>query len=352
MLDNMDRIRSARIFTDLVADVKFGEEVLVLVDTETIQTGELLATTARATGADVILAIYSGERFHGEEPFKTITYAMTGSDVCLTTIHGLGHTLAVKKARAAGMRGPYLVREPSDVQAVLYGDTTTRGLVTKRTGPSIDLTLEDLNEIRKRNQKLVNVLKTGKMVSITTPGGADITFSIEGRSPLNLGPFEGKSWDMVDWSVYPKIPNWLGQAEVALAPVTGTAEGIYVVDGQMEGVGLVDEPIRWIVKEGRAVEITGGRSAQVLKGILSAADENANNIGEFGIGTNHKIKMQVGDKLDKGQYGTVHLALGFQIFEGGTKGEVISNVHMDGIALDATIIIDEKIVMKDGVLKI
>jgi hypothetical protein len=38
-------------------------------------------------------------------------------------------------------------------------------------------------------------------------------------------------------------------------PQPGTGEGKYVVDGQMEGIGLVDEPIVWTVKRGRAVEI-------------------------------------------------------------------------------------------------
>ena len=86
----------------------------------------------------MVLTIYRGENFHGDEPNKIVTNAMAGADVCLTTIHGLTHTLAVKKARTMGLRGVYLVRELSDVKAVVYGDTTTRGLATLRPGPSLD----------------------------------------------------------------------------------------------------------------------------------------------------------------------------------------------------------------------
>jgi len=334
LLESMDLIRSATIFTELVAGVKPGEEVLVLVDTKTTKLGELLTTCARASGAEVVLAVYRGESFHGEEPNKIIASAMKGADVCLSTIHGLGHAVAVQQAEAAGMRALSFFRDTGGYE---------------RLG-RFDLTFDDMDEIRKRNRKLVDMLKIGKNVRITTPGGSDLTFNVEGRTPLDLGPFEGRRWVDVDRSLYPKLPNWLGYAETAIAPVTGTAEGTYVVDGHMEGVGLVDEPIVWTVKRGRAVEIRGGKSAQILTGIIRAADENANNLGEFGIGTNHKVKMQVEDNLDKCQYGTVHMALGHN--KGALKGEVFSNVHMDGISLNATIIIDNKVIMKDGELKI
>jgi hypothetical protein len=91
LLDDMDRIHSARIFVELVADVKPQEEVLVVVDVRTTKIGELLASTARASDAKVILAIYSGESAHGEEPPKIIASAMKSADVCLTTVRGRSH---------------------------------------------------------------------------------------------------------------------------------------------------------------------------------------------------------------------------------------------------------------------
>jgi len=42
LLDDMDRIHSARIFVELVADVKPQEEVLVVVNVRTTEIGELL----------------------------------------------------------------------------------------------------------------------------------------------------------------------------------------------------------------------------------------------------------------------------------------------------------------------
>lgn len=333
MLENMDRIRSARLFVEFVARVKPEEEVLVLVDVKTAKIGELLTTIARASGAKPILTIYGGEDAHGTEPLNTIASAMKSANVCLTTIRGLDHTVAVDKAKAAGMR------------LASFRDTEEQG-----RGGTFNLTFNDMNEIRERNRKLQDAMKDADKVRITSEKGSDVLFSIKSRTPISLGPFLGRDWTDIDRNQYPKIPCWMGYSEVAIAPVTGTGEGTYVVDGQMEGIGLVDEPITWTIKKGKAVEIKGGKSAQILKEIVEGADENARNLGEFAIGTNHKIKMQVGDNMDKCQYGTAHIALGHNKAE--LKGEVFSKIHMDGISLNPTITIDDKIILKNGELRL
>lgn len=331
LLDDMDRIRSARIAVELLARVKPEEEVLVLVDVKMTRIGELLATIARASGAKVILAVYAGESAHGEEPAKTIASAMKSADVCITTVRGLDHTFATNEAVSAGMR------------LISFRDTEEDG-----RGSRFDLTFEDMDEIKERNLKVQRILNNADRIRITSENGSNLMLSIKGRNLIPIGPFLGKKWNEADKVLYPILPGWLGYAEVAVAPVTGTGEGTFVVDGQMEGIGLVDEPIVWTVKKGRVVEIKGGKSARALKEIIERADENATNLGEFAIGTNHKIKMQVGDNMDKCQYGTVHVALGHNKAE--LKGEVTSKIHMDGILLNATVAVDDRMIMKNGEL--
>jgi len=74
-------------------------------------------------------------------------------------------------------------------------------------------------------------------------------------------------------------------------------------------------------------------------------EKNARNVAEFGIGTNDKAKI-IGNILqDEKVMGTCHIAFGNNSAMGG---KVYSEVHVDTILERPTIIIDGKILMKDG----
>jgi len=51
---------------------------------------------------------------------------------------------------------------------------------------------------------------------------------------------------------------------------------------------MVDEPIRIVVKDGYATDISGGASARKLVSLLDAHGKDARTVAEFGIGTNDK----------------------------------------------------------------
>jgi leucyl aminopeptidase (aminopeptidase T) len=114
-------------------------------------------------------------------------------------------------------------------------------------------------------------------------------------------------------------------------------------------VGKVKEPIRILVKDGLATQITGGKSAAELEEILEPFGEPGRNVAELGIGTNHKAQI-VGSVLeDEKVMGTVHMALGDNKSMGG---DVSVQSHLDGILLKPTLWIDERKIMEDGALKI
>ena len=114
---------------------------------------------------------------------------------------------------------------------------------------------------------------------------------------------------------------------------------------KLEKVGAIKTPVEILVENGRAVKIKGAEEAEKIKAIIKAGDNNASNIAELGIGTNHTMKELSGTVGDKMMIGTAHLAIGKNINIGG---QTFSNIHHDGVMKDVTIEIDEKKILKNG----
>ena len=100
-------------------------------------------------------------------------------------------------------------------------------------------------------------------VRVTAPAGTDITMPIAGRTAhASSGLFREKG-------LWGNLPT----GEAYLAPLEGRSNGVVVVDGSMAGVGMVLEPIRIVVEDGYATDITGGAEAARLRGVARAARE-------------------------------------------------------------------------------
>jgi leucyl aminopeptidase (aminopeptidase T) len=98
-------------------------------------------------------------------------------------------------------------------------------------------------------------------------------------------------------------------------------------------------------EDGVAVEIRGSKKVAKL---LDESGFKSRNLAEFGIGTNPKARL--GNVLeDEKVLGTCHIALGDNSTFGG---KVRAGIHIDGTILKPTIKLDEKILMKNGRLKI
>ena len=75
----------------------------------------------------------------------------------------------------------------------------------------------------------------------------------------------------------------------------------------------------------------------------------ATNLAELGIGTNDKAVICGSVLEDEKVMGTVHMAIGDNKSMGGN---VSVSSHLDGILTKPTLLVDGKIIMKDGELKI
>jgi aminopeptidase len=300
---------------------KKNESVLVITDEEKKEIGYALYKNALNLGHKALYVETKAGKINGEEPPAEIAALMQKFNVVLCpTSKSLTHTNARRAASAKGVR---VATFPG-----ITNDVMIRGLNA------------DYQKISKLSIKLKKILESGKHVRVMSPSGTNISFSIEGRKSFaSKGLFHAKG----------ESGN-LPTGETFLAPVEGTAEGVFVVDGSMAGLGLIKNVnLTFEVKKGYAVKITGGSLAAKLNEQLNKVGRQARNIAEFGIGTNDSAKLSGILLEDEKVMGTIHIAIGNNVSMGG---KVNVPIHLDGVIKRPTVFLDGKVIMQDGRLKI
>lgn len=146
--------------------------------------------------------------------------------------------------------------------------------------------------------------------------------------------------------------------ETYIAPVEGSAEGSVVINGSIPGrVIAPDQELVLSFARGRLSEIApqGSPAADWLETTqLDPAranqDTNWSNLAEIGIGVNAAVTHLTGNMLfDEKAIGTAHIALGSSTFMGGS---VQSAIHCDMLITRPTILIDGKLVVAGGELRV
>lgn len=300
---------------------KKSEKILVITDEQKRKIGLSLYENALRLGHRALYVEMKSGKQNGEEPSKEIAELMQKFDVVFCpTAKSLTHTDARRAASAKGVR---VATFPGITEDIMI-----RGMNA------------DYKKIAKLSVKLKKILEKGRKISVTAPSGTDITFEITGRTAIaSKGLFHKKG----------ESGN-LPTGEAFLAPIEGTANGVFVVDGSMAGLGLIKNArIKIEVKKGFATKITGGKLASQLKSQLDSVGKMARNIAEFGIGTNDSARLSGILLEDEKVMGTVHIALGNNVSMGGS---VNVPLHLDGVIKKPTVYMDEKLLMKDGKLLI
>jgi leucyl aminopeptidase (aminopeptidase T) len=136
---------------------------------------------------------------------------------------------------------------------------------------------------------------------------------------------------------------------VNTTPIEGKAKGTIILDGSvpMKGLGVLANPIKLDIQDGRIVKMHGGKEAEILDGYLGAAgDPNDYMITEVGLGLNPNLRTLDGTLLnDEGNYGCVHFGIGENLTLGG---ELKSTLHLDVMVRDATLVLDDTVVVDKG----
>jgi leucyl aminopeptidase (aminopeptidase T) len=199
----------------------------------------------------------------------------------------------------------------------------------------------DYEAIDALGEKLVALWNAGRSVRITSSIGTDLRVSVEGRSGYCLSATIHRRPDrFMTSSAFP-------DGEAGIAPVEGTGNGVVVFDGTVHGIGIPQDPIRVAVEDGIATSIDGGYEAEMLAQVIrEEGDEASYNFpAEISIGLNPNCRLTGIMREDKKAYGTVHIAFGTnEDFGGSTRAKL----HIDGIVLKPTLLIDDQVIVKDG----
>ncbi len=303
----MTLIEGAKTAVRTCMGVKKREKVLIVTDPERRNIAEALFAANREVGAEVMAVQMLPRTRHGEEPPRIIAEVMKRADVIFApTTYSLTHTQARKSANRAGTR-----------IASMPGITTEMMSTGGMTA--------DFNEIARTIRRLSKIVKNSKKIHITTELGTDLTLSIAGRK-----------WITDDNGICHKKGTFtnLPAGEIFIAPKEGTANGTLVIDGAI--LEKLDTPARVTIKDGNAVEII---RALKVRNVLDEVGKKARNVAEFGVGMNPASKI-IGNVLeDEKKLGTVHIAFGDNSTFGGN---VKCGVHIDGIILKPTVLLDDK----------
>lgn len=298
--------------------VQPGERVLVVTDEPLRIIGYAIWKAARDLGNEVMLVEILPRKTNGEEPPKEVAELMKMVDVVLCpTSKSLTHT---DSRRAASEKGVRIATLPGVTEEIM-----------------IRCMNADYNKIAERTFRLCEELERTSVVRVKAPGGTDVTLPIKGRKAhASSGLFREKG-------LWGNLPT----GEAYLAPLEGQSQGVVVVDGSMASVGVVREPIRILVKDGFATDITGGAEAKRLVELLEPHGKDGRNVAEFGVGTNDKAILTGLILEDEKVMGTIHIAFGDNKSMGGTV-RVAS--HLDGLVKKPTVWFDDRKMMEGGLL--
>lgn len=295
---------------------KAAERILIVADEPLRAIAYALREAARQLGHDAILVEMFPRQTNGEEPPALVAEMMARADVVLCpTSKSLTHTDARRAATAAGARVGTL---PGVTEEIM-----------------IRCMNADYQRIAERTHELCAMLERTSEIRVTAPSGTDIRLPIAGRKAhASSGLFRERG----QWGNLPT-------GEAYLAPLEGQSNGVVVVDGSMAGVGVTSQPIRIVVENGYATEISGGPEARKLIALLEPHGRDARNVAEFGIGTNDRARLTGVILEDEKVMGTIHIAFGDNKSMGGTVG-VAS--HLDGLIKQPTVWFDDRKIMEQG----
>jgi 2,5-dihydroxypyridine 5,6-dioxygenase len=305
------------------ARVKPEENVLIVTDFNRVKIAHVLATAAYERGAEVMIAIMTPRKGHGQEPPLPIAEAMKKADVIFTPVsYSITHTESMKRALESGARSLVMTEFTQD-QLISGG---------------IDA---DFGELKVICIRMAAAFEKSNEVLLTTPRGTHLSMQKEGR-PGNA------MYCIVEPGQLSPVPN----VEANFSPIEGTAEGKIVADASIPyiDIGVLREPVVATVKRGMITKIEGGDQARALADDLKTRnDPKVYNVAELGVGFNPKSIMQGIQLEDEGVFGTVHIGIGTNVMLGGN---VKAAIHYDLIMWEPTIELDGKIVLERGTPRI
>lgn len=331
-------LETARMLVREVTELRPGEQVLVISDYKTDPiTVNALAGASREAGGEVTITSMSPRAINGDPFTPLVGRAIDGSDVVFAVastdmIHSMTWGPGSK------------VRDIANRQWRLVEMAEASANVMVRPGARADY-----REVGRIGDAVYDVVSKGERIRITTELGTDVTGLIrEGLSgSLSVGINKGRATQAGSWCCFPDGEVFV-LATGCIGNNPGDAEGTVVFDTSMHMLGLLREPIRCTVAEGKVTEIQGGWQAERLRRILDQVP-NSNNIIELGSIATNPFSAPHGESMfeDRKSLGTIHIAVGNRYIDMYDENDDYRPhfVHLDGVLSRPDVYLDgEKII--------
>lgn len=316
------------------ADSGEGEELLVIIDGHG-DTEALARTLVEAASSMLLRAVVMKLPVEFIEnprlPLpRSINEALKSSDIAfIMTKHSFTHTRAAMLARAYGVR---VFSLPSITKEMLV-----------RAG-AVDY--EKLSAVCYRVMEFLNDNYKRELL-ITTRKGTELKMHICSLFKAQTGVYKKTEVEVRGEKFrFGTIQN-IPAGEVWAIPIS--IEGVAVIDGSVTGLGLVEGPIQLEIRRGRIAKIKGNDGAYEGFTKLLKEVKGLDVVAELGIGLNPNARLSGSVLEDEKVLGTAHIGIGDNVNLGGKN---VCDLHLDLVMKDTTIMVGDKYLMKDGVLKL
>ncbi|WP_198477947.1 aminopeptidase [Aquamicrobium zhengzhouense] len=305
------------------ANLRAGENVLIVTDPERYSSALMVAAAARAIGVEPVIASMSPNQLDGQEPHPLVAQLMTSGKVdvlFMMVTRSIGHSRAAIEAVRKGARSLSMTK--------FEEEQFYRGGL-----------LADFEAQKPQCDAMASKLTQARVARLTSRAGTDITFNLEGRNGNSHSGIVREPGDVTA----------LVHIEANISPVEGVSEGRIVVDGSIPNfdIGVIHQPIELIVEKGNVVSISGGPQAERLRKILARNEgEGIYNIAQLAVGLNPECVAFNGQfSNEHGVYGSCHIGIGTSETIGGS---VRADLHFDVMLQAPTLTLDGVDVVKNG----
>ncbi|WP_455367997.1 aminopeptidase [[Eubacterium] cellulosolvens] len=326
--------KTASVVIRKLCKVKPGESVLITIDgPQEWRVAEEIAKAAEAAEAKVMVAWHSTPQGYSKvaDPYlpDPLKEAIPNTDVWIELnnqwlLYSTPWEIAMNPVNEGKGRVRYLFLGGLDVYQIV------------RCVGKINIEVQD-----KFQTLIVNLTKKAKKMRVTTPAGNDVSFENDPNRPITNELYADK----------PGPHFLLGQ--IGWAPIEESINGTIVFDGSFSGggeadIGILKDPIKLTLKDGRITAITGGREAMIVKKWFEKLkDPNMYLAAHICYGFNPGARLSGLCTEDERVWGCTEWGFGYQgpMF----KAKDIKAVsHCDGICLNSSVWTDGEQIIDTG----
>lgn len=329
----LEFMNAAKVITDYYLGIKPGENVLVVRDTRVSEFPgaealvEAVLSSIGLGGGEPQVINYVSRPIAGMEPPKVVAAAMKSADaVIIMSTLSILQTVATTEAISSGTR--VLMLPPA---RYIYNSLD----MLYRLMPTDS---KEIDERIKLAEKISAVFRAGSKIKVTSPKGTSMILGI-GKLQVLFNPTTVRE---------PGQRTIVPGGQVTAGVTEGEAEGKFVVDGSASPIYRpLDDPIEIVVKEGKVVEMHGGRDAQEYRDLLENLDDpQVYVIAEVGVGFHPRARLSGTPLEDERIFGASWIALGTNVHLGGT---VKAKIHSDCVMLPPlNLVADDIPILEDG----